>query len=52
MVGRKTLSENTFGQGGYYVSAAGKDEEAVREYIKKQEEEEERLEQLSIFKEE
>ena len=31
--GRKTLSENTFGQGGYYVSTAGKDEEAVREYI-------------------
>ena len=35
----------------YYVSRAGKDEEAVRECIKKQEEEEERLEQLSIFKE-
>ena len=46
------MSENTFGQGGYYVlSTAGKDEEAVREYIKKQEEYEERLKQLSIFKE-
>jgi putative transposase len=45
------LSENTFGQGGYYVSTAGKDEEAVRAYIKKQEEEDERPEQLSILKE-
>lgn len=37
---------------GYYVSTAGKDEKAVREYIKRQEEEERRLDQLSIFKEE
>ena len=35
----------------YYVSTAGKDEQAVRDYIKKQEKEEERLEQLNIFKE-
>ena len=45
------MSEKTFGQGGYCVSTAGKDEEAVGEYIKKQEEEEERLEQLRIIKE-
>ena len=37
---------------GYYVSTAGKDEKVVREYIKRQEEEERRLDQLSIFKEE
>ena len=37
---------------GYYVSTAVKDEKVVREYIKRQEEEERRLDQLSIFKEE
>ena len=48
---KKNFVGEHFWARGYYVSAAGKDEEAVREYIKKQEEEEERLEQLSIFKE-
>ena len=32
-----------------YVSTVGKDEEAVREYIKNQEEEDKRIEQLSLF---
>ena len=49
---KKNFVGEHFWARGYYVSTAGKDEEAVREYIKKQEEEEERLEQLSIFKEE
>ena len=48
---KKNFVGEHFWARGYYVSTAGKDEEAVREYIKKQEEEEERLEQLSIFKE-
>ncbi len=34
---------------GYFVSTLGKDEEAIQEYIKKQEEEEQRLDQLKIF---
>jgi REP-associated tyrosine transposase len=48
---KKNFVGEDFWARGYYVSTAGKDEEVVREYIKKQEEEEERLEQLSIFKE-
>ena len=34
---------------GYYVSTVGKDEDVVREYIRKQEREDERLEQLLII---
>ena len=48
---KKNFVGEHFWARGYYVSTGGKDEEVVREYIKKQEEEEERLEQLSIFKE-
>ena len=35
---------------GYWVSTVGKDEQAVREYIQKQEREDRRLEQLNIFR--
>jgi putative transposase len=49
---KKNFVGEHFWARGYYVSTAGKDEQAVRDYIKKQEKEEERLEQLSIFKEE
>jgi REP-associated tyrosine transposase len=35
---------------GYYVSTVGRDEGAIREYIKKQEEEDERLDQLGLWK--
>ena len=48
---KKNFAGEHFWARGYYVSTAGKDEQAVRDYIKKQEKEEERLEQLSIFKE-
>jgi putative transposase len=48
---KKNFVGEHFWARGYYVSTAGKDEQAVRNYIKKQEKEEERLEQLSIFKE-
>ena len=34
---------------GYFVSTIGKDEKAIKEYIKKQEEEDQRLDQLKIF---
>ena len=34
---------------GYFVSTIGKDEKAIKEYIKKQEEEDQRLDQLRIF---
>ena len=35
---------------GYFVSTVGRDEEVVREYIRRQEKEDERLEQISLFK--
>jgi putative transposase len=35
---------------GYFVSTVGRDEEVVREYIRKQEKEDERIEQLSLFR--
>jgi putative transposase len=35
---------------GYYVSTVGRDEKTIREYIKSQEEEDKRFEQLSLFK--
>ena len=38
-----------FWASGYYVSTVGKDEDVVREYIRKQEREDERLEQLLII---
>jgi putative transposase len=35
---------------GYFVSTVGRDEEAVRRYIREQEAEERRLEQFELFK--
>ena len=35
---------------GYFVSTAGRDEAAIREYIKKQEEEDKRLDQLNLWR--
>jgi len=35
---------------GYFVSTVGRDEEVVRQYIRKQEKEDERLEQMSLFR--
>ncbi len=46
---RKDFTGQSFWARGYYVSTIGKDEEAVREYIKHQEAEDRRIEQLSLF---
>jgi len=35
---------------GYFVSTVGRDEAVIREYIKKQEEEDKRLDQLSLWR--
>ena len=35
---------------GYFVSTVGRDEGVVREYIRKQEKEDERLEQMALFR--
>jgi putative transposase len=36
---------------GYYVSTAGRDEEIIRRYIREQQEEDKRVEQLKMFNE-
>lgn len=46
---RNNFTGQSFWARGYYVSTVGKDEEAVREYIKHQEAEDRRIEQLSLF---
>jgi len=48
---RKNFTGQSFWARGYYVSTVGKDEEATREYIKHQEEEDRRIDQLSMFEE-
>jgi putative transposase len=35
---------------GYFVSTVGRDEKAIREYIQNQEKEDQRLEQLNLWK--
>jgi putative transposase len=35
---------------GYYVSAVGRDEQAIREYIRNQEQEDMRLEQMNLWR--
>ena len=46
---RKNFTGQSFWARGYYVSTVGKDEETVRNYIKHQEEEDKRIEQLNLF---
>jgi len=46
---KKNFVGQHFWARGYYVSTVGKDEEAVRAYIQKQEQEDKRLEQLKLF---
>ena len=38
-----------FGARGYFVSTVGRDEATIREYIKNQEQEDQRLEQLNLW---
>jgi putative transposase len=46
---RKNFTGQHFWARGYYVSTVGLDEEVVRSYIKKQEQEDQRLEQMNMF---
>ena len=49
--GRKqNFTGQNFWARGYYVSTAGRDEEVVREYIRWQEKEDKRLDQLNMFR--
>jgi putative transposase len=47
---RKNFIGQHFWARGYYVSTVGMDEDGVRAYIKRQEREDQRLEQLNMFK--
>ena len=46
---RKNFSGQNFWARGYYVSTIGKDEKNVREYIRRQGEEDRELDQLKMF---
>jgi len=47
---RSNFTGQHFWARGYWVSTVGKDEKAIREYIRNQEKEDRRLEQLNIFR--
>jgi putative transposase len=46
---RQSFTGQHFWARGYYVSTVGRDEAAIREYIRRQEAEDRRLDQLNIF---
>jgi putative transposase len=46
---KKNFTGLSFWARGYFVSTVGRDEEVVRQYIKKQESEDRRLDQLNMF---
>ena len=46
---RKNFTGQNFLARGYYVSTVGKDEATVRNYIKHQEHEDKRIEQMNLF---
>jgi putative transposase len=47
---KKNFVGMSFWARGYFVSTVGRDEETVREYIKNQEKEDQRLDQLGLFR--
>jgi putative transposase len=49
---RKNFSGQNFWARGYFISTVGKDEDETRLYIKNQEKEDQRLDQLLLFDEE
>ena len=46
---KKNFMGENFWARGYYVSTVGKDEKAVQAYIRRQEEEDRRVDQLKLF---
>jgi putative transposase len=46
---RKNFTGQHFWAKGYHVSTVGKDEAMIREYIKNQEKEDQKIEQLALF---
>lgn len=48
-VKKRNFRGHHFWARGYFVSTVGRDERAIRDYIRKQEEEDRRLDQLGLF---
>jgi putative transposase len=46
---KKNFTGQHFWARGYFVSTVGTDEETIREYIRRQEQEDRRLDQLTMF---
>ena len=46
---RRSFVGQQFWARGYWVSTVGRDEEAVRKYIREQEQEDQRMDQLSLL---
>ena len=46
---KKNFTGMKFWARGFFVSTVGRDEEMIKEYIKKQEIEDKRVEQLTLF---
>ena len=46
---RKNFTEEEFWARGYHVSTVGKNEEAIRKYIKQQEREDRRVDQMKLY---
>jgi putative transposase len=47
---KRNFVGQSFWARGYFVSTVGRDETTIREYIRKQEEEDKRLEQMNLWK--
>ena len=47
---KRNFAGQSFWARGYFVSSVGRDEEVIRNYIRHQEQEDERLEQLALWK--
>lgn len=47
---RRNFAGQSFSARGYFVSAVGRDEEVIRAYIRDQEEEDLRLEQMKLWR--
>jgi putative transposase len=45
----RNFTGESFWARGYFVSTVGRDEKAIREYIQKQEQEDRRIDQLTMF---
>lgn len=46
---KKNFTGQSFWARGYHVSTVGRDEDVVREYIRHQEKEDQRIDQLNFF---